>query len=368
MTFLPEIIGDVNNNNLTGTAAAEVMFGVGGNDLLEGLAGNDILVGGTGIDTMRGGTGDDIITWVNGDGSDFISGGEGRDQTIQEGSATLSDRFQLSGFGNIAFFERIALGGQLGVGRFTQTVDTTEVFTVVGLEGDDSLEVGNLAGTGVELVQFIGGLGHDTLNAAASDVAVEAAGGQGRDLLIGGSGKDTLRGGRGADVLIGGEGVDTLTGGRFRDQFVYRGNVFAGGTPVSTPAGINALNQPDILTDFETAEDQFVLDATDLGIPAIAFQKGTASGITGNGNVIVLTDGFANAAAAARAIADNNAITADAGVFVYFNTTLGISRLIYSADLGDGGNISALANLTNQAGAAGLANLTSFTAANFALT
>jgi serralysin len=86
------------------------------------------------------------------------------------------------------------------------------------------------------------------------------------------------------------------------------------------------------------------LNAQDLGINAINFQKGTSSSLT-NGNVLVLTDGFANAAAAAKAIRDNNAITADQGVFSYFNTTLGISRLVYSKDLGDGGDISVLANL-----------------------
>ena len=83
--------------------------------------------------------------------------------------------------------------------------------------------------------------------------------------------------------------------------------------------------------------------------------------------MIVLTDPFPAAGAAARAIANNDKITADEGVFVYFNSTLGLTRLAYSQDLSDGGDVSVLANLTNQRGDAGLANLERFSAADFQL-
>lgn len=219
-----------------------------------------------------------------------------------------------------------------------------------GGEGNDALSGGNNRDF------LFGGLGDDQLN-----------GDNGNDVLDGGIGVDTLLGGNGNDMVVGGDGVDTLTGGAGRDQFVYRGNMFANGVPAPAgTTGINVLGQPDIITDYTIGEDQFLLDALDLGMDPIAFQKGT-SGQIANGNVIVLTDTFAAAGAAARAIANNNSITAEEGVFVYFNTTLGLNRVVYSKDLGNGGDISILANLDNQRGAAGQAALANFTAADFAL-
>jgi hypothetical protein len=98
------------------------------------------------------------------------------------------------------------------------------------------------------------------------------------------------------------------------------------------------LNTPDILTDFEVRDDQIALNGQALGIDKLIFGQ----------NLVVLQTPFANAAAAAKAIADNNSITADEGAFVYFNTTLGFARVVYSKDLSNGGDISVLANLTNQ--------------------
>jgi Ca2+-binding RTX toxin-like protein len=221
---------------------------------------------------------------------------------------------------------------------------------LMGGEGNDSLNGGTNRDT------VIGGLGDDGLN-----------GGGGTDLLDGGAGLDLLDGGNGDDQLVGGDGVDSLTGGVGADQFVYNGDVFANGTPALVAApNINVLNTPDIITDYTIGEDQFVFDQADLGLGELVFQKGSAAGITGNGNTIVLTDGFAAAGAAARAIANNDNITAKEGVFAYFNTTLGLTRVVYSKDLGNGGDISVLANLDNQRGDAGRANIANFTAADFA--
>jgi serralysin len=60
-------------------------------------------------------------------------------------------------------------------------------------------------------------------------------------------------------------------------------------------------------------------------------------------------------------------VDANEGVSVYFSTTLGISRLVYSKDLGDSGDISVLTTLTSQAGESGIANLGSFSASDFTI-
>lgn len=212
-------------------------------------------------------------------------------------------------------------------------------------------------------------LGNDGDDRLSGDTGVDGLfGGTGNDDLRGGGDNDTLFGDAGNDRLIGDSGVDFLVGGEGNDQFVYTGDAFANG--VATPAGqtgINVLNTPDIISDFTIAEDQFALGKFDLNLADFTFQQGQSSQIAGDGNLIVLTDPFPAAGAAARAIADNNNITSDEGVFVYFNSTLGLTRVAYSQDLGDGGNVSVLANLDNQRGDVGIANLSQFTPANFAL-
>lgn len=213
---------------------------------------------------------------------------------------------------------------------------------------------------------IFGGDGNDRIFASAADD--QLFGGNDNDALSGGTGNDAVLGELGDDVLIGDDGTDTLTGGAGRDQFAYVGDVFANGAPaLAGQTGIKVLNKPDVITDFAIGEDQFSLGKFDLNLDDLKFQKGKVAELSGDSNVIVLTDPFPAAGAAARAIANNDKITADEGVFVYFNSTLGLTRLAYSQDLSDGGDVSVLANLTNQRGDAGIANLGQFSAADFKL-
>jgi Ca2+-binding RTX toxin-like protein len=327
-----EAEGGTGDDELIGSSIADTLNGGEGNDTIAGEKGDDIMIGGNG---------NDILEWDDGDGSDIISGNAGNDTVEVEGAVVKADSFVLSKDAqNRAFFDRVAVDGVAGAGRFTLTVDTSEAFDVKGLGGNDSFTVNDLSNTGVNLVIFSGGDGNDSFDGSQTSTALQLSGDAGDDTLIGGSADD---------LITGGDGVDTLTGGGGSDVFVYSGNVFAGGalTPNAGGTGINALNKPDVIKDFAidgSSSDRFGLNAQDLAINTINFQKGTSSSLT-NGNVLVLTDGFANAAAAAKAIDNNNGITAKEGVFSYFNTTLGISRLVYSRDLGNGGDISVLANL-----------------------
>ncbi|WP_421658689.1 hypothetical protein [Leptothermofonsia sp. ETS-13] len=182
----------------------------------------------------------------------------------------------------------------------------------------------------------------------------------------GGPGNDTIDAGPGNDVLLGGPGADRLTGGPGFDQLLFAGDLFANGAPLPAgQTGINVLNRPDVITDFTFGEDRFTFVGQDLGIENFVFQQGVTSQIAADGNALVLLDAFPAAGAAARAIANNPNITSDEGVFIYFNSTLGLTRLVYSQDLGDGGNISVLANLDNQRGPLGQANLAIFTPTDF---
>lgn len=220
-----------------------------------------------------------------------------------------------------------------------------------------------------------GGEGNDSI--VADGKSPRLFGNAGDDQIVGadnaenfrgGIGNDTLIANGGDDVLVGEAGTDQLTGGPGRDFFVYTGDVFADGAPAPAgQTGINVLNKPDVISDFTIGEDKLALNKFDLNLKDMTFQQGKSSEIAGDSNVIVLTDPFPAAGAAAKAIADNPNITADEGVFAYFNSTLGLTRLAYSQDLADGGDVSVLANLDNQRGEAGLANLGKFSAADFTL-
>lgn len=422
------LMGEAGDDQLDGGSGNDALDGGAGIDTLIGGTGDDMLAGGAGVDTMTGGSGRDKFIY----GGNLFAGGlpapagstginvlnqpdiikdykVGEDQFVfdavdlgidtlvfQKGVSAqiangnvivLTDGFAAAGAAARAIANNnnitadaglfVYFNTTLGLNRLVYSKD-------LGNGGDISVlaNLDNQRGAvgQAEIAKFTAAdfslFGNSGLASAIdgnSDTLVgdignnQLEGGSADDVLQGGAGNDTLIGGNGNDMIVGGAGVDTLTGGSGRDKFVYNDNLFANGTPVAAPNGIRVLNQPDIITDFTIADDQFALDASDLGISAVTFQKGQ-SGQIANGNVIILTDGFAAAGAAARAIANNSGVTADAGVFVYFNTTLGLTRVVYSQNLGDGGDISVLANLDNQRGATGQANIAGFTATNFSLT
>lgn len=255
-------------------------------------------------------------------------------------------------------------------GGINSTTQGAEGVTFNGIDQANDFFIGDLGDNTARGKEgndiLLGNDGNDHLFGDAGDDAF--FGGNGADVIKGGSGNDTIFGDAGDDLLVGDSGVDRLIGGEGRDRFAFTGDAFANGIPAPAgKTGINVLNQPDVISDFTIGEDQFALNGFDLDINALTFQKGQSSQIAGDGNVIVLTDPFPAAGAAARAIANNDNIKAGAGAFIYFNSTLGLTRLAYSQDLGNGGDVSVLANLENQQGEAGLANVANFSATDFTL-
>ncbi|PSB13650.1 calcium-binding protein [filamentous cyanobacterium CCP2] len=322
--------------NAQKTSVNILALGENGDDTLAGGAGDDTIIGGRGSDVMIGNDGNDRLIWNNGDGSDQIDGGNGFDTVEVNDAATAGDQFALNQNGNRAIFDRLNLV------PFTLDTQNAEVFEINATGGDDSLVINDLSSTPVQLIQFSGGEGNDTVDGSNTAVNIFADGGAGDDLLTGSSGNDTL---------VGGAGVNTLRGGLGNDRFVY------GGSAINNP--------PDELLDYEIGIDQFGLVGSELGISDIRLQNGISSEIAADGNVIVLQNPFANAGAAADAIAANDAITSNAGAFIYHNFNLGISRLVRSEDLANRGAITVLANIRNQAGDEGIANLPTFSANDF---
>jgi Ca2+-binding RTX toxin-like protein len=164
--------------------------------------------------------------------------------------------------------------------------------------------------------------------------------------------------------------ITPLTGTSGQNNFVVSGDPF-NGIDVSAD-GRQVVNQPSELNAFLIAEDRFVLDATDLGItlPTV-FVNGTVEELTNssiaNANTVVIQGAFANAGAAAVALAGTG-VASGPGVFVYFNQTLQINRLVFSADLGSAtADISILGNIRTLTGDAAQNALPTFTTNNFLL-
>ena len=162
---------DPRDNVINGTAGNDVLttqigdtsiFGQAGNDTIFGQGGNDTIEGNTGNDTITAGGGDDLIIWRNGDGTDTVNGGAGTDTQQLIMSDAAGDVATLTAAGANAVFARTNLV------PFQVTMTNVERVDFQGQGGDDSLTVGDLAGTTITQVLFSGGAGNDTLAGLAA--------------------------------------------------------------------------------------------------------------------------------------------------------------------------------------------------------
>lgn len=177
MTTIYGSAGD--DTHLLGTAKADEIHGLWGDDRISGVAGRDTLFGGGGNDTLDGGA-----------GADFHDGGGGFDLVLY--TTNTSSVWADLRSGVVSF-----------PGKTWPTETIVNVEAVDGGSGHDTF-IGNGAGN-----LFTGNAGNDTL-----------VGNIGADTLIGGAGADSLDGGNGQDSLVGGFGNDTMRGGLHDDIFV----------------------------------------------------------------------------------------------------------------------------------------------------
>ncbi|MCI4645695.1 MAG: hypothetical protein MRY64_13025 [Hyphomonadaceae bacterium] len=204
-----ETIGD---DILTGTSAADVLFGGIGDDLIEGLSGPDTLDGGDGVDTLS-----------------FVSALSGITANLSSGIATDDggDRDAISNFENLvgSMFDDV-LRGDTGANRLVGGNGDDRLFAVggngnelIGGTGSDSLFGGDGAdtldgGTGDDLIQGLGG--DDTIRVESGSNVIFA--GEGNDQVFGGIGDDTIDGESGNDVIFGDFGDDSIRGGAGADE------------------------------------------------------------------------------------------------------------------------------------------------------
>jgi peptidyl-prolyl cis-trans isomerase B (cyclophilin B) len=114
-----------------------------------------------------------------------------------------------------------------------------------GGQGEDNLD----GGDGNDILH--GNIGVDTVTGGAGD-----------DFLRGGQNEDILDGGAGNDILIGDRDRDTLIGGTGADNFVFR---------AATDVGQTDANAVDVVTDFNAAEGDRLVVASQFPAAEVRF-------------------------------------------------------------------------------------------------
>ncbi len=213
------------NNKHLGTANADIIDGLDGNDTLLGLTGDDLLLGGNGLDSLDGGTGADTLRGGSGadvllgnanddrllgeDGNDTLDGGNGAD-TLDGGSG--GDR--LTGGDGDDYYVIDNLADQIREAEAETGTDT--VASLISFSLPDWIE--HLILLGMETLTGTGNALNNRLT--GNDAANGLDGGNGMDTLIGGAGADTLDGGFGVDELIGGDGDDLYRVSSIEDKLI----------------------------------------------------------------------------------------------------------------------------------------------------
>ncbi len=276
-----QIIGNGDDETLTGGELDDTLQGGGGDDMLYGGAGNDVLIGGGGDDGLIGGQGDDVYVWNPGEGEDLIQDMGGYD-SLQIGAASTEvtverDPNELSTLiirvrehslrisfyfidgsteGDESHIERLifsndvtwglsdvlgALKGPTGPIVPTDPKPTDPRGPAVPSDPTDPAPHEDPGADPVpDDIEITGGKTSDAIFGAAGD-----------DDLFGGAGNDTINGGAGSDILTGGKGRDVLIGGSGEDTFVF-----------ALKADLGLGKKRDTIADFEVGVD--IIDLAEL--------------------------------------------------------------------------------------------------------
>jgi Ca2+-binding RTX toxin-like protein len=252
---------------INGTAASETLLGSVGNDVITGFGGND---------DVRMRAGDDVFVWNAGDGNDRVEGQAGFD-SLRFTASAASEFMEISANGTRARVVR-------SVDSVSMDLNGVERINMRALAGTDTIDILNLAGTGIQQVAIdlagvVGGLagdgttdtverfgsalsesmnvslasgkvsitglstqvtvshadsmdhlalyalgGNDVINTSkltAGIMQLSVDGGTGNDRITGSRGSDVLNGDLGNDIVTGGGGDDLVSLGAGNDVFVW---------------------------------------------------------------------------------------------------------------------------------------------------
>jgi Ca2+-binding RTX toxin-like protein len=129
---------------IDGAGGDDTLTGSYGAETLVGGSGNDIVVGGLGSDVVRLGTGADTFRWSPGDTSDVVDGQNGDDVVVFNGG-NIGESFALAADGSRVRATR-------NIANVVLDLDGIERLSLVPRGGGDTIAVGPLLGTALEMV------------------------------------------------------------------------------------------------------------------------------------------------------------------------------------------------------------------------
>ncbi|MER8628409.1 hypothetical protein NKH55_01335 [Mesorhizobium opportunistum] len=310
---------------VTGTANADILFGLGGDEWLVSDTGDDILYGGAGNDVLLAGDGNDRL--IGGKGNDNIQGMDGSNEYVfhpGDGSDYLTDFMwpvttiaaDISAANTLGVNATGTVNAWIG-GYYWQTVSnsllkaTGSGTSTLTLQGGITLDNLSFAWTrnGEDLTIYTGGAGDAvtvseyktapgrieklaldgvaaTSFAVASSAGATVTGAGNADILFGLSGNETLNGNAGNDILIGGAGNDTLVGGAGNDTYRFRAG--DGSDTIVESGAYNDNDELDFGAGIASNALWFAQQGNDLVVSLLGTtDKVTVSGwFAGPGNVV----------------------------------------------------------------------------------
>lgn len=255
--------------NLTGNNATQQIHGNNGTNTLNGGGGADTMRGYAGNDTYIVDNAGDVIIEVAGGGSDrlytsvsYVLAAAAAVEFMATPSVAGTAAINLTGNSYAQQLHGNAAANTLngGAGADTMTgyggndayiVDNvSDVIVEAAGNGSDraysSVNYTLAAGASVELLATSSVAGTTAINLAGNDLAQQIVGNNGNNVLNGYAGADTISGNSGNDSIFGGAGIDVLSGGAGNDYFLFN-------------SAITAANA-DTITDYNVAADTFWLD------------------------------------------------------------------------------------------------------------
>ncbi len=320
---------------LTGSDAADDLFGGISTDILNGGGGDDAIFGGQGPDILRGDAGNDRLFGGQGDdsleggaGADLLDGGAGNDEVTYSSAQSGVAASLASGHGtagDAAGDVYVSIENMWGSYYDDVLEGDDQANNIYGLDGnniihggggDDHLYGGRdndtfYGGAGADIIDGGGGVNYVRYDDATSGVTVGFASPAGSndgtgdvlmniqgiigsafsDKLGGTDAAEDIRGGGGDDLLQGRGGNDTLDGGDGIDQAVYsgsRGDYFVGFDTATGSYVVQDLRQgsPDG-TDHVRNVETFVF--ADGSVSASSVTDGNPGPINGDDSDNTLT-------------------------------------------------------------------------------
>ena len=217
------IVGNSEDETLTGSHGRDLIFGEEGDDTISGGADNDSLFGGEGADVLDGGEGDDLLlggegndTLTGGAGEDMLIGGEGDDELTGGGDADTFVFGEDNGSDTITDFD--TANDKIDLTTFDASITWAQLSAVISAIEDDPNTPEIESGTTIDLSSFGGGtitLEGVTSTDLTADMFIldDFAGTTGDDTIESTSADNRLTGGGGADTFVfaSDHGSDTIT-------------------------------------------------------------------------------------------------------------------------------------------------------------